>query len=101
MYQNETKNLENAVDSALDEMPKEFTIRNFLVENREKVKEMIVAEFEEERMMNSLLEEGRKAGRIATLASMIKKGRLTEEEAAKEEGTTVSEFKRDVQTYCS
>ncbi len=41
--------IENAVNSALDEMPKDFSIREFLLQNRERVVAMIVDQYNEEK----------------------------------------------------
>ncbi len=46
---NDAMSIENAVNSALDEMPKDFSIREFLLQNRERVVAMIVDQYNEEK----------------------------------------------------
>ena len=55
--------IEEAVDRALDEMPEDFSIREFLMENRAEVKDMCLTEYNEEETMQMFKEEGRQEGR--------------------------------------
>lgn len=54
--------IEEAVDMALDEMPKDFEIRSFLMGNRAEVKQMCITEYNESETMQMFKEEGRKEG---------------------------------------
>ena len=54
--------IEEAVDRALDEMPEDFSIREFLMENRAEVKDMCLTEYNEEETMQMFKEEGRREG---------------------------------------
>lgn len=91
---------EDAVDAVLEEMPENFVIRSFLMANNAEVKRMCITEYNEERTLSLVKEEGRAEGAIKTLAEMIKKGRLTEAEAAEEAHMTVAEFRENVRKYC-
>ncbi|MBR1742380.1 MAG: hypothetical protein IJ733_11060, partial [Lachnospiraceae bacterium] len=55
--------IEEAVDRALDEMPEDFSIREFLMENRTEVQSMCITEYNEEETMQMFKEEGRRQGR--------------------------------------
>ena len=99
---------EDAVDAALEEMPENFVIRKFLIVNKAEVRKMCITEYNEARNLSLIKEEGRAEGReegreegsIQTLAEMIKKGRLTEAEAAEVAHMTISEFGESVRKYC-
>ena len=59
--------IEDAVDNAIDAMPKDFEIRKFLEGNREEVKMDLITEYNEEEHMRLVrrdaMEEGREEGR--------------------------------------
>ncbi len=107
--QKELGDFEAAVDAALEEMPENFVVRKFLIANKAEVRKMCITEYNEARNLSLVKEEGRAEGRvegrtegtIKTLAEMIKKGRLTEAEAAEEAHMTISEFRESVRKYCS
>ncbi len=61
-HQDENMSLENAVDTALNEMPDEFAIKTFLLENRAEVKSMFLTEYDEEKTLRLEREEGREEG---------------------------------------
>ena len=54
--------LDPAVDTALDAMPDEFVIRSFLIENRAEVKNMILTEYNENKILAQERQEGRQEG---------------------------------------
>ena len=60
--QDETMDLDAAVDRALDEMPDEYVIKTFLLENRAEVKSMFLTEYNEEKVMEQERKEGYKEG---------------------------------------
>ena len=62
-HQSEKMNLDAAVDAALDEMPNEYVIKTFLMENRAEVKSMFLTEYNEEKIMEKERQEGRREGR--------------------------------------
>ena len=49
--------MDTAVDAALDEMPEEFVIRAFLLENRAEVKSMFLTEYNKEKAVGKEREE--------------------------------------------
>ena len=66
-----TMGIEEAVDKALEDMPDDFQIKEFLVRNREEVRMSVLTEYDEEATMKMLaeefkedwLEKGREEGR--------------------------------------
>lgn len=50
-YQRELKDLEAAVDAALEEMPDEFMIKRFLLLNKAEVKGMFLTEYDQEKIL--------------------------------------------------
>ena len=52
----------DAVSKALDDMPEEFTIREFMIANRKEVIEMSLFEFDEQYYMDLFKEEYRQEG---------------------------------------
>ncbi len=101
MYQKEMPELEDAVDAALEEMPEDFVIRDFLMANKAEVKKMCITEYDEERTLSLIKEEGRAEGTIKTLSGMVYDGLISEEKAAERAGMTVDEFRENVRKYCS
>ena len=55
--------IEEAVDKAIDDMPKDFLIRSYLIGNRAEVKDMCLTEYDEAKTMQMFKEEGREEGR--------------------------------------
>ena len=51
-----------ATDKAFDEMPKDFLIRPFILQNRAEVKKMCITEYNEEETMQLFKEEGKEEG---------------------------------------
>ena len=66
--------LEEAVDCILDEMPEDFSIREFLIGNRAEVKNMCLTEYNEAETMQMFKEEGREEGRAEGLEEGHTKG---------------------------
>ena len=81
--------IDTAVDRALDEMPEDFVIRDFLLENRAEVKSMFLTEYNEEKVLEQERQEGIKEGikegakqkeaevREQVAADMLKAGGMT------------------------
>ena len=61
--QKELNDLEAAVDLAIDQMPEEYQIRAFLMENRAEVKRMCITEYNEVKTLADERMEGRAEGR--------------------------------------
>ena len=55
-------NIEDAVDKALNEMPDDFEIKGFLMDNKAEVKNMLLTEYNEAENLNAFKEEGREEG---------------------------------------
>ena len=58
-----TESIEEAADAALDEMPEDFLIRKFLIENRGAVRMSILTEYDAERHMRLVDKLAREEGR--------------------------------------
>ena len=59
-HQSEKMDLDVAVDAALDEMPDEFVIKPFILENKADLKSMFLTEYNEEKVMEKERQEGTK-----------------------------------------
>ena len=59
-HQNEKMDLDVAIDTAVDEMPDDFVILEFIIANRAEVKTMLLTEYNEEKVMEKERQEGRK-----------------------------------------
>ena len=72
------RNLETAIDAAIDEMPDEFVIKRFLLQNRAEVKGMFLTEYDQEKVLSQQRRDSMKQGielaneRVAT--DMLKGG---------------------------
>ena len=79
------RNLEAAIDSAIEEMPDEFVIKRFLLQNKAEVKGMFLTEYDQEKVLSQAVNEDRR--RVATdmlmdnypLAAVSKISRLSED----------------------
>ncbi|MBQ6158900.1 MAG: hypothetical protein IJJ20_07825 [Thermoguttaceae bacterium] len=108
----ETKTLEEAIDAALKDMPDDFVIKPFLMDNKAEVKHMILTEYDEEKILKELAEEQKEIGRaegraegeargieigtFRTLAELVSDGTITLAKAAQKAGMTAAEFKKRV-----
>ena len=100
MYQKDSDNLEEAIDKAVEDLPDNSMIKQFLMINKAEVKRMCITEYNEERTLNETREEGReegivegvKQGSLKTLIKLVAKGILTLSQAAEEADMTVAEF---------
>ena len=61
-HQQEKQNMELAVDQAIDEMPENYLIRAFLIENRSEVKSMFLTEYDEAKVREQERKEGKAEG---------------------------------------
>ena len=70
--------LGKSVDSAIDEMPENFELKSFFVENRAEIKDMIMTEFTIDEVYNRASREGREEGirenRARVASDMLKDG---------------------------
>ena len=63
-----------SLDVAINEMPDDFVIKPFIILHRAEVKHMCITEYDEERTLAEMKEDGRKEGREegrAELAELI------------------------------
>ena len=92
--------IENAIDKAISEMPEDFVIQPFLIAHRAEVRGMLLTEYNEVKTMELFkeegreegLKEGRKEGILEILIKMVRRGRISKEEAANEAQMKTSEF---------
>ncbi|MBR3349028.1 MAG: hypothetical protein IKG55_02995, partial [Solobacterium sp.] len=67
--------IEKAVNTALDDLPETFTIRQFLMLNKSEVIDMSIFEYDEEKHLRLLrgeaYEEGHEEGRLSNMADLI------------------------------
>ena len=73
-HQAEMNNLEAAVDTAIDEMPDDFMIKQFLIGNRAEGKSMFLLEYDEKRAKEQERQEGRDERSVDVATNMIKEG---------------------------
>ena len=100
----EGKELKVAISTAIDELEDDSLIKPFLLSNKAEVTRMCITEYNEEKVRNQTLEEGKamgkaegraegkKEGILETLVSLVKDGILTLAEAAGRYNVTVPEF---------
>ena len=86
--------LKEAVEKTLEEMPDDFTIKSFLVQNKEEVTSMLLNEFNEEAMIERIKAAGRAEGKFNMLVKLVKNGRLSLEDAAEEIAMQADEFRK-------
>ncbi len=103
-YQKSLETLEEAVDAALNEMPDDYQIKPFLVDNKAEVKSMCITEYDEERTFAEQREEGFAEGRaegraeghtegmLKTLFDLVKDGIIPLSDAARRANMTEAEF---------
>ena len=75
-FYSQTQDIEQAVHQALNDLPADFTIREFLFANRNEVVEMTIFEYDEKAHMNLVREEGWEDGRAKGLLEGQAKGLL-------------------------
>lgn len=99
---NETMPIESAIDNALDNMPEESTIKEFLIANRAEVKQMCITEYNEAETMEQFRKEGREEGEQLHLIKIIYKkmlkGRTSEEIAdeLEEDSALIEQIKKAI-----
>lgn len=88
--------LEAAIDQAIDTMPDDYVIKQFIEAHRSEVKGMLLTEYNEAKQMELVKEEALAEGRaediIQTLVSLVKEGLLSKEEAARRSNLSPAEF---------
>ncbi len=69
---NKRMEIEAAVDSALDAMPEDFSIKKLLIANKAEVKQMCITEYDEAETMAQFREEGREEGKEEIVLNMLR-----------------------------
>ena len=91
---NKTMNIKDAVNKSVEDCIKNNVLKEFLTIHRKEVVDMCLTEFDEikwgELMKGEGREEGKTEGKQNTVFSLVKKGKLTLDEAAEELGLDVS-----------
>ena len=96
-HQNEKMDLDAAVDAALDEMPEEFVIRTFLLENRAEGKSMFLTEYNEEKVMKKERQEGFREGRQEGRQEGFQEGRQEGRQEGFQEGRQEGRDERSIE----
>ena len=81
---NETRyedGISSAIDRAITEMPDDYVINPFLEAHRAEVKGMLLAEYNEAETMELFKEDGRVEGRMEDIRNLMKKLKMTAEQA--------------------
>ena len=117
--------IDDAVGTALDDMPDEYVIKPFLLDNRAEVNHMCLTEYDEAKYTDNVraegkaegIEEGRAQGKaeglkegkaegltegkIKAIIEFMKDGLISEEDAAKRANMTLEDFRKAEALYCS
>jgi len=88
--------IENAIDRAISDMPDDFEIKPYLMAHRAEVKGMLLTEYNEAATMELFKEDGRKEGFLEALIRMVKRKKISVEEAALEADMTPDEFAEEL-----
>ena len=73
-HQRALKNLEAAIDAAIDEMPDGFSIKRFLLLNRAEVKGMFLTEYDQEKVLEQERRDTANNERMQTAIDMLRDG---------------------------
>ena len=87
---NKTMNIKEAVNKSVEDCIKNNVLKEFLTIHRKEVVDMCLTEFDEIKWGELMKEEGIAEGKQNTVFSLVKKGKLTLDEAAEELGLDVS-----------
>ena len=99
------------MERAVDDMPEDFIIKEFIVANRAEVKVMLLTEYNEEKVLKKERKEGWKegkaegivegraegiaVGKVLAYADLVSEGILTVDAAAERAGMTADEFRAE------
>ena len=92
----ETADLSQAVDIAIESMPADYVLKDFLTVNRMEVKTMLLTEYNESETNEMFKEEGRTEGAIEMLVSLVKDGIISIKDAAARVGLSEASFKKEM-----
>ena len=85
--------IDEAVDRAIEAMPKDFVIKAFLDAHKAEVKGMLLTEYDEAKTMQMLKKEAQEG----LLIELVQSGDLSMEKAAQKLGITVNDFEKLLQ----
>ena len=75
--------IEDAVDKAIDAMPADYAIRDYLIGNKSEVRDLCITEYNEEETLQMFKEEGKIEGKAERdkekIADMLQRGKTVEE----------------------
>ena len=99
-YVKKMKNLEKAIERAINDMPEDSVLKPFLLANKAEVKLMCITEYDEERTLRLTFEEGKEEGieigedrgELKTLIGLVRDGLISLSAAAKRRNMTEAEF---------
>ncbi len=96
--ENESKGMriEDAIDMAVQHCINCNVLKEFLVSHRAEVISVCLTEFNEKVFVDSIREEGREEGKFSMVIQLVKKGRLSVEEALEELQISREEFEQAV-----
>lgn len=83
--------ISSAVDQAITAMPDDFVIKPFLEVHRVEVRGMLLTEYNEAEAMELFKEDGRREERVAAIHNLMKKLKMTAEQAMEVLGIPNSE----------
>jgi len=85
----------DAVIATLKECKEKDILKEYIIEHEPEVIGIMMALYDKDSYMELYEKQKKKEGSLETLAGLVKKGRLTVEEAADESNMTVADFKRE------
>ncbi len=84
-----------AVIATLNECKEKSILKDYIIEHEAEVIDIMMALYDKDSYMKLHDLQKKKEGGLEMLASLVKKGRLTVEEAANESNMTVADFKEE------
>ena len=97
---NEGKSLEEAVDAAVDYCIANDVLKEILLKDKEGVRNVLLAEFNEEAYKKDWVEEGWREGMLSAFYGLVRDNVLTLEQAAQRAQVSVESFKEGYLQYC-
>ena len=92
----DSRGLTQAMNDAINSMPRDFILRPFLIEHRSEVMDMLLTEYNEAEVMDLFWEDGRQDGwndgRIDLLAQLVKEGSLPLSQGISHSGLSREDF---------
>ena len=86
--------LEDAINKAIEDLPKDFKILKFILANKAEVTDMCLFEYDEEKHMRSEREEGRKEGIEKNMLELLRDGLLEKKVVAEKLGISIADVEK-------